>query len=97
MQEHMTAVGSDLHTYGWEMLPPHPPAVLKSALQMLICSQLNRDHPIGKHFSSTEEVFTDVTQVITRINKKDLLTGIKGLLQRWEAVIRQNRDYIEGM
>jgi hypothetical protein len=52
---------------------------------------------MGKYRNYTEEVPIDATQVITHINKEDLLTGIKDISQCWGAVIRDKRDYIEGM
>jgi hypothetical protein len=51
----------------------------------------------GKRFGSIEEVSNKVTRVIRRINNEGVLTGIQGLHKRWTAVIKHNRDYIEGL
>jgi len=51
----------------------------------------------GKRFRSINEVSNEVTRVIRRINNEGVLTGIQDLPKRWNAVIKHNGDYIEGL
>ena len=50
-----------------------------------------------KTFGTIEEASTEVTQVIRQLNSEGVLSGIPDLPKRWEAVIRRNGDYIEGL
>jgi hypothetical protein len=52
---------------------------------------------LGKRFRSSEDVSNEVSQVIRRIKNEGVLTGIKNLPKRWNAVIKHNGDYIEGL
>jgi hypothetical protein len=51
----------------------------------------------GVCFSTLEELFASVTRRIRQLNSSTHLTGIMDLPKRWESVIRQKRDYIEGL
>jgi hypothetical protein len=51
----------------------------------------------GKHFRSIEVVSNEVTRVIRRIHNEGVLTGIQDLPKSWNAVIKHNGDYIEGL
>jgi hypothetical protein len=51
----------------------------------------------GKRFATTEEASTEVTRVIRQLNNEGVISGIKDLPKYWEAVIRRNEDYIEGL
>jgi hypothetical protein len=51
----------------------------------------------GKRFRSIEEVSNEGTWVIRRINNESVQTGIQDFPERWTAVIKHNRDYIEGL
>ena len=51
----------------------------------------------GERFATIEEASTEVTRVIRQLNSEGVLSGIQDLPKRWEAVIRKNGDYIEGL
>jgi hypothetical protein len=51
----------------------------------------------GKRPRSIEEVSTEVTWVIRRINNEGVQTGLQDFPKRWTAVIKHNEDYVEGL
>jgi hypothetical protein len=51
----------------------------------------------GGHFSTLEDLSASVTRRIRQLNCSRDLTGIMDLPKRWDAVIRQKRDYTEGL
>ena len=51
----------------------------------------------GMRFSTLEELSASVTRRIRQLYSSTDLTGIMELPKRWEAVIRQKGDYIEGL
>jgi len=51
----------------------------------------------GKRLESIEELSSEVSRVIRRINNEGVLTGIQDLPQGWTAVIKHIGDYIEGL
>jgi len=90
------AISEILEKYGWQMLPqpPYSPDMSPPALYLL--PKLKK--PLrGKRFRSIEEVSNEVSRVIRRINNEGVVTGIQDLPKRWTAVIKHNRDYIEGL
>ena len=51
----------------------------------------------GRRFSSLEEFSTDGTRAIRHMNKNGVLDGIIMLPKRWDSVIEEQGDYIEGL
>ena len=90
------AVSEILEKYGWQMLPhpPYSPDMSPPDFELLPKSK----KPLrGKRFGSIEEVSSEVTRVIRRINNEGVLAGIQDLPKRWAAVIKHNGDYIEDL
>jgi len=82
--------------YGWQVLPhpPYSPDMSPSAIDLF---QKLKKPICGKRFRNVEGVSKEVTRVIRHIKNEGVLTGIKDLPKRWTAVIKHNRDYIEGL
>jgi histone-lysine N-methyltransferase SETMAR len=90
------AVSEILEMYGWQVLPHPPYSTDMSPLEFDLFPKLKK--PLhGKRFRSIEEVSSEVTRVIRRINNEGVLTRIQDLPKRWTAVIKHNGDYIEGL
>ena len=89
------AVLEILEKYGWQVLPSPPYRSDMSPPTFDLFPKL-KEPPRGKRFRSIEEVSNEVTRVIRRINNEGVLTGIQDLPKR-TAVIKHNRDYIEGL
>ena len=53
--------------------------------------------PMRGHFSSLEELSTDVTQAIRHMNKSGVLNGIIMLPKSWDSVIEKQGNYAEGL
>jgi len=51
----------------------------------------------GHRFSSLEEVSAAVTRAIRGLNKSGTLNGIAYLPKRWDVVIENQGNYIEGL
>ena len=49
------------------------------------------------HFSTLEELSTNITQVIRHMNKSGVLDEIIMLPKCWDSVIEKQWDYIEGL
>jgi transposase len=90
------AVSEILEKFGWQMLPHPLYSHDMSPPDFDLFPKLKK--PLrGKRFSSIEEVSNEVTRVIRCISNEGVLTGIQDLPKRWTAVIKHNRDYIEGL
>jgi histone-lysine N-methyltransferase SETMAR len=89
------AVSEILEKYGWQMLSHLPYSPDMNPTDFDLSPKLKK--PLrGKRFRSIE-VSIEVNRVIRRINNEGVLTGIQDLPKRWTAVIKHNRDYIEGL
>jgi hypothetical protein len=51
----------------------------------------------GRRFPSLDELSAAVTQAIRQINKDGVIDGIVKLPRRWDSVIENQGDYIEGL
>ena len=51
----------------------------------------------GVRFSMLEDLSASVTRRVRQLNCSRDLTGIMDLPRRWDAAIRQEGDYIEGL
>jgi len=91
-----SAVLEVLEKYGWQVLP-HPPYIPDMSPTAFDFFAKLKKPLCGKGFRSTEDVSSEVTRVIRRINKEGVLTRIQDLPKRWTAVIKHNGDYIEGL
>ena len=90
------AVSEILEMYGWQVLPHPPYNPYMSPPDFDLFPKLKK--PLrGKCFKSIEEVSDEVTRVIRRIKNEGVLTGTQDLPNRWNAVIKHDGDYIEGL
>jgi len=94
---HLGKVVTDLVSkYQWEVFPHAPYSSDMSPPDFDLFRKLKE--PIrGHRFPSLKEVSAAVTQAIRRLNKRGTLNGIANLPKRWDAVIKKQEDYIEGL
>ena len=85
-----------LEKYGWEVLPHPPYSPDLSPPDFELFPKLKKTLR-GKRFATIEEASTEVTRVIRQLNSEGVLSGIQDFPKCWEAVIRKNEDYIEGL
>jgi len=85
-----------LDGYSWEMLPlpPYNPDMSPPDFDLLPKLKINMH---GFRFSTLEDLSAFVARRVRQLNCCRYLTGIMDLPKRWDAVIRQKRDYIEGL
>jgi len=93
-------LGKDVHElldgYSWEVLPhpPYSPDISPPDFDLFPKLKINmRD----VRFSTLEDLSASVTRCVRQLNCSRDLTGIMDLPKRWDAVIRQKGDYIEGI
>jgi len=81
-----------LDRYSWEVLPhpPYSPDMNPSDFDLFPKLKINM---LGVLFSTLEDLSTSVTRRVGQLNCSTDLTGIMDLPKRWDAVIRQKRDY----
>jgi len=85
-----------LDVYSWEMLPhpPYSPDMSPPDFELFPKLKINK---CGVRFSTLEDLSASVTRRVRQLNCSRDLTGIMDLPKRWDAVIRQKEDYIEGL
>ena len=94
---HLGKVWTDLLSkYEWEVLPHAPYTPDMSPPDFDLFPKL-KEPMRGHRFSSLEEVSAAVTRTIRGMNKSGTLNGIENLPKRWDAVIEEQGDYIEGL
>ena len=85
-----------LHGYSWDVLP-HPlysPDMSPPDFDLFQKLKINMR---GVRFSTLEDVSLSVTRRVRQLNCSRDLMGTMDLPKRWDAVIRQKGDYIEGL
>ena len=86
-----------LSKYEWEVLPHAPYSPNMSPPNFDLFHKL-KEPKRGQHrFPSLEEVPAADTRAIRGLNKSGTLNGIANLPKRWDAVIEDQGDYIEGL
>ena len=85
-----------LHGYSWEVLP-HPPYSPDMSLPDFDLFPKLKINMRGVRFSTLDDLSASVTRPVRQLNCSRVLTGIMDLPKRWNAVIRQRGNYIEGL
>ena len=85
-----------LDEYSWEVLP-HPPYSPDVSLPDFDLFPKLKINMRGVRFSMLEDLSASVTRCVRQLNCSRDLTGIMDLPKRWDTVIRQKGDYIEGL
>jgi len=85
-----------LDGYSWEV-PPHPPYSPDMSPPDFDLFPKLKINMRGVRFSTLEDLSASVTRRVRQLNSSRDLTGIMDLPKRWNAVIRQKGDYIEGL
>jgi len=85
-----------LDGYSWEVLPHPPYSPDMSPPDFDLVPKL-KTNMRGVSFSTLEELSASVTRRVRQLNCSRNLTGIMDLPKRWDAVIRQKGDNIEGL
>jgi histone-lysine N-methyltransferase SETMAR len=80
--------------YGWQVLPHPPYSPDMSPPDFDLLPKLKK--LCGKRFRNFE-VSNEVTLVIRHINNEGVQTGIQDFPKRWNAAIKHNGDYTEGL
>ena len=85
-----------LDGYSWEVLPhpPYSPDMSPPDFDLFPKLKMNMR---GVRFSTLEDLSASVIRRVRQLNFSRDLTGIMDLPKRWDAVIRQKGDYIEGL
>jgi hypothetical protein len=85
-----------LDGYSWEVLshPPYNPDMSSPDFDLFPKLKINM---CGERFYTLEKLSASVTRRVRQLNCSRDLTGIMDLPKRWDAVIRQKGDYIEGL
>jgi len=85
-----------LDGYSWEVLPhpPYSPDMSPRDFELFPQLKINMR---GVRFSTLEDLSASVTRRVRQRTSSRDLTGIVDLPKRWDAVIRQKGDYIEGL
>ena len=85
-----------LDRYSWEVLPHPSYSPDMSPLDFNLFPKL-KINMRGVRFSALEDLSASVTRRVRQLNCSTDLTGIMDLPNRWDAVIRHNGDYTEGL
>ena len=82
--------------YGWEVSPhaPYSPDMGPPGFDLF---PKLKEPMRGRRFSSLEELSTDGTRAIRHMNKSGVLYGKIMLPKRWDSVIEEQGDCIEGL
>jgi len=85
-----------LDRYNWEVLhhPPYSPNISPPDFDLFPKLKINMR---GVRFSTLEDLSASVTRRVRQLNCSTDLMGIMDLPKCWDAVIRQNGDYTEGL
>ena len=85
-----------LDGYSWDVLPhsPYSPDMSTPGFDLFPKLKINMS---GVLFSKLEELSASVTCRVRQLNCSRDMTGIMELPKRWDAVIRQKKDYTEGL
>jgi len=85
-----------LDRYSWDVLPhpPYSPNMSPPDFDLFPKLKINMR---GVHFSTLEDLSASVTGCVRQLNCSADLMGIMDLQKCWDAVIRQKRDYNEGL
>jgi len=85
-----------LDGYSWEVLthPPYNPDMSSPDFDLFPKLKINM---LGVRFSTLGDPSASVTRRVRQLNCSRDLTGIMDLPKRWDAVIRQEGDYTEGL
>jgi histone-lysine N-methyltransferase SETMAR len=85
-----------LSKYKWKVLPHAPYSPDMSPSDFDLFPKL-KDTMRGHRFSSLEVASAAGTRAICGLNKSGNLNGIANLPKRWDAFVRKQGDYIEGL
>ena len=85
-----------LDRYSSEVLPhpPYSPDMSPPDFNLFPKLKINMR---GVRFSTLDDLSASVTWHVRQLNSSTDLTGIMDLPKCWDVVIRQNRDYTEGL
>jgi len=85
-----------LDGYSWEVLPhlSYSPDMSPPDFDLFSKLKINMR---GVRFSTLEDHSASVSRRARQLNCSRDLTGVMDLPKRWDAVIRQKGDYIEGL